>query len=66
MGLIFDGVVYDIVFISDIGSLGSLARNTLGANKTNTYARLMSRFEGNANAYLDKIREAYAAMDQAA
>jgi hypothetical protein len=63
MGLIFDGVVYDIVFISNIGQLGGLARDTLGANKTNNYARLMSRFEGSANAYLDKIKEAYKAMD---
>ena len=63
MGLIFDGVVYDIVFISNIGQLGGLARDTLGANKVNNYSRLMSRFEGSANAYLEKIKDAYKAMD---
>jgi cytochrome b involved in lipid metabolism len=63
MQIIFDGVVYDIGFISDIGGLGSLVRNTLGSNTTNNYSRLFSRTQKIAENELKKIREAYAAME---
>ena len=63
MQMIFDGVVYDIGFISDLGGVGTMARNTLGENKSNNYSRLFSRTEKIANNELKKIRETYATLE---
>ena len=63
IAMIFDGVVYDIAFISDIGGLGQLVRSTLGSTKNNTYSRLYGRMEKMANKEMNDIRETYAALD---
>ena len=61
LDIIFDGVVYDIGFVSDIGGLGAMLRG-LGDMKTNTYARLYDRLKKIAEKEIIKIRETYAAL----
>ena len=63
MRILFDGVVYDIGFVSDIGGLGQLAKKSMGVSTFNNYARLFGRIEGSAEQMLQRVRDAYAAMD---
>ena len=62
LDIIFEGVVYDIAFTSNIGGLGSLVKDTLVAQKTNTYARLYDRISKIAEKEIAKIKETYSAQ----
>ena len=62
LDLIFDGVVYDIAFTSNIGGLGNLMSSVLVEQKTNTYARLFGRIEKIVEKELTTIRETYEAQ----
>ena len=61
LDIIFEGVVYDIAHICDIGGLGTVIENDLLLQGSNIYARLYSKYERKANNELKTIREAYAA-----
>ena len=63
LGIIFDGVVYDIAFVNDIGGLGTLVRsNLVTAGGMNIYASQFKRKEKMANNELTKIRETFVAQ----
>jgi hypothetical protein len=66
LDIIFDGIVYDIGFISNIGGLGDLAAWNLVKSNTNNYSRMFDRYKANAEFQIQKIRDAYAAMDNPA
>jgi hypothetical protein len=60
--LVFEGVIYDIAFLSDIGGYGTMTRNELGKYTSNTFERLFNRKIGAAEQELQKIKDAYAAL----
>ena len=60
LDIIFEGVVYDIAHICDIGGLGTVIEDDLLLQGSNIYARLYSKYERKANNELKSIREAYA------
>ncbi len=60
--IIFNGIVYDIAFISDIGGLGTLMSVQLGATHTNAYARLYKSLEKVASKSIEKVKSDYAAI----
>ncbi len=62
LDIIFNGIVYDIAFVSNVGDLGSLMQNTMGGLKTNTYARLYKSLSKIAGKQFDSIRESYSAL----
>jgi hypothetical protein len=64
LDLIFEGIVYDIAFVSDIGGLGGMAASQLVYSATNNYARLYDRVKKIADKQMNNIREAYAALSQ--
>ena len=60
LGIIFDGVVYDIAFVNDIGGLGEVVRTSLvQAGGMNIYASQYKRKEKMANNELSKVKEKY-------
>ena len=60
LGIIFDGVVYDIAFVNDIGGLGSVVKTSLvQAGGMNIYASQYKRKEKMANNELSKVKESY-------
>jgi len=63
LDIIFNGIVYDIGFINDLGGLGTLLRSSLATADGNNYVRFFSRVEKSANIQIEKIREAYAKID---
>ncbi len=60
--IIFNGIVYDIAFISDLGGLGTLMSTKLGATHTNGYARLYKSLEKMASKSIEKVKSDYAAI----
>jgi len=60
--IIYEGVVYDIAFVSDIGGLGSMLWRQVAGSTTNNYSRLFKRSERIVNAEIEKVRAAYAAL----
>ncbi len=63
MDLIFDGVVYDIAFVSDIGGLGQMVYKTMVQQKTNTYGRQYKALSKIVSKEFNNIREAYAGLE---
>ena len=59
LDIIFNGVVYDIAFTSDISGLGTLLYDTMGASENNNYARLYKSVSKIATKQIDQIRDAY-------
>ena len=62
LDIIFEGVVYDIVQITDIGNLGKIVSSELPKSESNTYARLFDKNKKRANNEMAKIKEAYLAQ----
>ena len=60
--LVFEGITYDIAFISDIGGYGIMMRNELGSYSSNTFKRLFSSKLDVAKGVLEDIKTAYAAL----
>ena len=60
--LVFEGITYDIAFISDIGGYGIMMRNSLGSYSNNTFQRQFNSKLPAAQGVLDEIKEAYAAL----
>ena len=60
--LVFEGITYDIAFISDIGGYGIMMRNELGSYSSNTFKRLFSSKLDAAKGVLEDIKTAYAAL----
>ena len=60
--IIFENVVYDIAYISDIGGLGTIVGSDLVKQPTNVYARLYSKYERKANNEIADIKEKYASF----
>ncbi len=63
LDLIFNGVVYDIGFVMNIGQLQSTLENKVAKSQTNIYARLYKSLAKIAQKELDDIKEAYAELD---
>jgi hypothetical protein len=61
--IVFEGIVYDIAFVSNIGGFGIFMRNTLGMYMSNSFDRHYNRFIGAAEAELNIIKEAYASFE---
>jgi hypothetical protein len=57
--IIFNGVVYDIAFLCNVGGLCELVSNTLGSLRTNSYTRLYSKLEKMANKSIEKVKVDY-------
>ena len=62
--LVFDGIVYDVAFICNIGDLGLMMRNDLGKYSTNTFKRLFDANSKAANIAINEIRDSYASLYQ--
>ena len=63
--LIYQGVVFDIVFVSNIGNLATVLINNVTQAKANQWARLFDRNKTNVQTAIDDIKTAYEALDQA-
>ncbi len=59
LDIIFNGIVYDIAFICDIGGLGKLMWSVMAGQKTNTYARTFKSSEKIASKQVNEIKETY-------
>ena len=59
LGIIFDGVVYDIAFISNFGGLGTVISSNLVRGGANNYASQFKKYEKKANNELTKIKEKF-------
>lgn len=62
--LVFDGIVYDVAFICNIGNLGLMMRNDMGKYRENVYARLYGQKSVVAENAIEAIRAAYDDLDQ--
>ena len=63
LDIIFKGVVYDIVQITDIGNLNRIVSSEIPNSESNIYARLYDKNEKRAKNELKKIKEAYLAQE---
>ena len=61
--LVFEGITYDLAFITNIGGFGMLMRNDLGKYTKNTFERLHNRLIGTAEIELERIKAAYAELE---
>ncbi len=61
--IIFNGVVYDIAFTSNISGLGDMLGDQMAVAKTNTYARLYKALSKIATKEIENIKTSYAAID---
>jgi hypothetical protein len=61
--LIYDGVVYDIAFVSNIGNIGNIFWRNVAGSTTNNYQRIYQRNEGAVEMAINNIRKAYAELD---
>ena len=61
--LIYDGIAYDIGFVSNIAGLGGMVWTTLASASVNNYSRVYGRIVDSANITIDRIREAYKALE---
>ena len=59
LGIIFDGVVYDVALISDFGGIGTIIRSEMIRAGTNNYSSQFKKVERKANNELTKLREKY-------
>ena len=62
--LVFDGIVYDVAFICNIGDLGLMMRNDMGKYRENTFVRLYDRKAITAEGAIAEIMAAYEQLDQ--
>jgi hypothetical protein len=62
LSLIYDGIAYDIGFVSNIGGLGKMLWTSIASANSNLYNRVYSRIEAAANIAIDKVREDYKAI----
>ena len=63
LDIIFNGVVYDIAFICDIGGLGKLMWSQMSGQRTNTYARTFKSSSKIATKQMDEIKATYKQLD---
>lgn len=61
--IVFEGIVYDIAFVSDIGGFGIFMRNNMGMFMSNSFERHYNRFISAAETELDIIKKAYASFE---
>ena len=59
LGIIFDGVVWDVAFIDDLGGLGQVMRRELVQSGSNTFSRLYNKKYKRARNLLNEIKEDY-------
>ena len=59
LGIIFDGIVYDVALISDFGGIGTVFRSEMVRAGTNNYASQFKKLERKANNELSKLKEKY-------
>ena len=64
LDIIFNGMVYDLGFVNNIGGIGNALSSTLAASETNIYPRILQRMEGNIPVILEKIKTDYEKIDQ--
>ena len=64
LDIIYNGIAYDIAFVSDIGALGTMMWKTLAGSTSNLYARLFTRYQTVAEKQISDIRETYAGLVQ--
>ena len=62
--LVFDGIVYDVAFICNIGDLGLMMRNELGQYNTNKFTRLFNGKKTAAEKAIEEIRTSYESLNQ--
>ena len=60
--IIYDGVVYDLAFVCDLGGAGQLVWNTLAKSSQNNWSRLFSSNREKIDKAITEIRDAYAAL----
>ena len=63
LGIIFDNVAWDVVFIDDLGGLGGIMRGDLLKTGTNTYKRMYDQKKKRATNKLKDIKEDYEKND---
>ena len=63
LDIIFNGMVYDLGFVNNIGGLSTLLTETMGGAPSNNYSRLISRYSTTAEFMLQKIKDDYAKID---
>ena len=61
--IIYDGVVYDLAFVSNLGGIGKIFWNQVVGASTNNWKRMFDRNEGVVEAAIEAIREAYRNLD---
>lgn len=61
--LIYDGVVYDIAFVSNIGNIGNIFWRNVAGSTTNNYQRVYQRNQSAVETSIDNIRKAYAELE---
>ena len=60
--IIYDGVVYDLAFVCDLGGAGQLVWNTLAKSSQNNWTRLFNSNKEKIDKAITEIRDAYAAL----
>ncbi len=60
---IFDGIIYDIGFVMNVGGLRDVIANQLPKSKTNNFSSLYASKEASAQTALDKMLEKVAELD---
>ena len=63
LGIIFDGVVWDVAFIDDLGGVGQIMRRELLQSGSNTFVRLFDKKSKRAKSELAKIKTEYQKHD---
>jgi ABC-type glycerol-3-phosphate transport system substrate-binding protein len=63
LDIIFNGMVYDLGFVNNIGGLSTLLTTTMGGASSNNYARLIGRYSTNAEYMLEKLKSDFAKID---
>ena len=61
--LIYEGVVYDIAFVSDLGGIGTTFWKNVVGMKTNTYKRIYGSNQSRVETAIKEIKDAYAALE---
>ena len=65
LGLIYDGIAYDIGFVSNLAGLGKMVWTSLAPASGNIYNRVYGRIVDSANIAIDKVRTDYQALENA-
>ncbi len=63
LGIIFDGVVWDVAFIDDFGGLGAVMRGELLMKGTNTFSTLYNSKKRKATTMIGKIKTEYEKLE---